>query len=452
MADGNKQIEIDSYPFPTKTSLREARAARKEIVACAQYKRQLLRDYRSAVRSRDRGLQRLIADQLASAPQAVIAYTVQGNKALPFTARIPIEDCLEVPAWMSLKEPLQETVWAWAVPKANGTYRTMAKFGPRQKAMQFMVRDILSTHFVPRPFQFSHSGVHRAIAAVRQAAKAQPTHYAHLDIQNFYGSYQLELLRELPIPKGLVDYVVSGRHLKVQVDKKRSQKASTQAKAPYPDTSAIIGAARSGTPTGSICSPMLGSWSVSRLHWKNEDVALVNYVDDFLLLGSSTQNVEAATNALIEAVGSLPGGNFVLRSKGVGQTAESFSFLGHQIYIQRSAVTIEPSKQAVIAFLAKFEALECELIELQSNSPMRGPDADGGLTKVALLKRLIDGWGGAFSQCDNIGSQLAPIQEALQFWMDALNISKAALEVAAKHCPNVMHFDFSGLPLHCEDT
>lgn len=446
-ADGDKQILVDGYPFPTKTSLRVAKSARKQIIACVQHKKQLLADYRSAVRNQDQDLQRLLADQLVSDHQSIIAYTVQANRALPFAARIPIEDCLVVPAWMSLKGPLEEPAFAWAIPKPNGKYRTMVKFGPRHKAMQFMAQDILSTHFVPRPFQFSHSGVHRAIAAVRHGAKVQPTHYAHLDIRNFYGSYKLELLQELPVPQGLVDYVVAGRHLKVKVDKKRSTKATTEAHTPYPTTSTIIGAARLGVPTGSISSPLIGSWSVSRLHWMNEDVALITYVDNFLLLGGSARKVDAAAKALIEAVGNLPGGIFVLEMKDAGQTAEPFSFLGHLICIQGSAVSVEPLKESVAAFMAKFDTLECELIELQSNGPMSGPDSNAALTKLASLRRLLDGWGGAFSQCDNIGSFLAPIREALEFWMDAFHISKTALEVAAKHCPNVIHFDFSGLPV-----
>jgi hypothetical protein len=74
------------------------------------------------------------------------------------------------------------------------------------------------------------------------------------------------------------------------------------------------------------------------------------------------------------------------------------------------------------------------------------------MTKLASLKRLLDGWGGAFSQCDNIESSMSQLQEALWFWIVVFKMSKAALEVAAKHCPNVMHFDFSGLPIiHQQD-
>lgn len=42
-----------------------------------------------------------------------------------------------------------------------------------------------------------------------------------------------------PVPQGLIDYVVAGRHLKVKVDKKRSTKATTGAHTPYPTRSTM---------------------------------------------------------------------------------------------------------------------------------------------------------------------------------------------------------------------
>lgn len=61
---------------------------------------------------------------------------------------------------------------------------------------------------------------------------------------------------------------------------------------------------------------------MSRLHGTNEDVTLITYVDNFLLLGGSAQKVDAAAKALIEAVGNRPGWNFVLKMKDAGQTTE----------------------------------------------------------------------------------------------------------------------------------
>ncbi|WP_409561751.1 hypothetical protein [Hyphomicrobium sp. MC8b] len=437
-------VEMDEHPFPTQASAFQLKSMIRFVGKCYARRRQALSCYRAAVKSRDIDQQRLWASILVSDQDCLIAYTVQANKALPLSARIPLEDCIEVPLWMSVKAPLPETVWAWATPKGNGKYRTMAKFGPRQKAMQLIAKDLVATHFVPRKFQFGHRGVHRAIASFRELTRLAPTHFAHLDIRNFFGSFEREQLKELPVPQGLVDYVVSGRHLNVKVDTRRSHKKDPKVQTPYPNASMIITDARSGIPTGSICSPIVSGWSLSRLRWERDDVALINYADNFLLLAASAQKVEAAAEQFVKAVGNLPGGNFTLALRESGKTGDPFSFLGHQLQIKGGSASIRPTNETIGAFKNKFDELECSLTDLME---VGGKDLEDAKLILLKMRELIHGWAGAFSECDDIELILRESRRALKFWMQAFDLSERALDDFKKHCGSVVHIDFSGLTI-----
>jgi hypothetical protein len=92
--------------------------------------------------------------------------------------------------------------------------------GPLHRTAGNAVIRVLSQYFAPRPFQYTQTGVHAAIREAKKAIQAGHVHIARLDIKDFYLNFSVEaLINELPLPKEVVEHVVSGRHLAVVMDK-----------------------------------------------------------------------------------------------------------------------------------------------------------------------------------------------------------------------------------------
>lgn len=430
-------VQVDGVAVPTALTPGQVRRAKREIIRCNTHRNALRAKLSRAIRDNDLLAQDTAIFHLVSGPECIVSYTVEANKELPFSKRHPLEECIEVPPSFTIEAPLEETVLAWAEPKAKAGFRTLVSFDLRHKAMQLAVKDILSRYFVPRSFQYAHRGVHAAIRGVRDQLEACAGHtcFEHYDIKNFYGSFDEELSGRLPVPKGAADNVVLGRHLNVQVNMKRA-KANHYGHPLYPSASTIIGDARLGIPTGSICSPMVGNWVVSHLAWKGEGVALFTYVDNFLFLGSSPQEAAEAAGRAVEAVGKLPGGNFILERRDHGLVTEEFEFLGHAIRKGPSGVRVRPSDVSVASLGMRFDELDKVL------SGSTRPEA---LKKLVRMTALIDGWASAFSSCDDVERELFTYRQCRKEWMKYYKASEMEIADVSKDHPATFDLDFSAV-------
>jgi hypothetical protein len=73
------------------------------------------------------------------------------------------------------------------------------------------------------------------------------------------------------------------------------------------------------------------------------ELVLVDYADDFLLMGRSMKLLQKAGEVLVAAVGNLPGGQFELVCKHLGKAKAGFSFLDHQFVFGNNGVKISPT-------------------------------------------------------------------------------------------------------------
>ena len=313
------------------------------------------------------------------------------------------------------------------------------KFGIRHRTAQELVLRVMSAYYVPRPFQYTTSGVPKAIAGIKNAIIAGHIHFARLDIKEFFPSFvPAMLVHELPCPQGTVEGVVSGQLLKVHMDH-RLVKSSYGSSLSSQSIENFLMVARLGNPQGSSCSPIVSSFCVSRLVWPiMPGVILTNYANDFLLLAKSAALLASAIGKLINAVAELPGGYFELKLKTEATVGDGCTFLGHCLRLTGSGLETSPTAKAFDDLSRKLGALDMKLSV---------PKAGGCGTKddhkcLARMVATVNGWTEFFAQCDDIEEQvswanLMVLQRCKQLGFD--------LEVQVKKSiDSSMGYDFDG--------
>ena len=385
---------IDESEFWTELGPKGRRQALAQINA-ARRKEKLLHKALLTAKAQDAKEAAIYA--ILASQDCALASVVRVQKDLPARHRGTLEECLAAPAQLNLFGPIAEPVRVWAEPKSSGGFRPVCSFGPLHQARQDIVLQIIGRLYTPRSWQFTHRGVHKAIAAIKAAAP-KFVHVARLDITQFFPSFDGKLGSELPLPKEVVDHVVLGRHL-VAVRKKANANDAFLLAIPL---WTLLQEASRGIPTGSSCSPIVAAFILARLSWQpSMIVVLVNYADDFLLLAESAEVLEEEIGKLKQAVAELPGGQFKLRTIAQGTLYEGVDFLGHRLRMRSGdKLSTTPTDSNSLLF-------DHKLHELESKLPT-GVSLASAKNKSKALQGLADfngygmGWLPAFSECDDI--------------------------------------------------
>jgi hypothetical protein len=188
----------------------------------------------------------------------------------------------------------------------------------------------------------------------------------------------------------------------------------------------MIDQACRGVPQGSALSPKIAGMSVATLDWTS-DLPLFNWVDDFLILGKTEEEVIEAAHTLIAKVSALPGGNFDLKHKSVCEASDGIVFLGHRIQTFDDTVEISP------AFLDNFY---CPLVaaELLICPSLYVPGCNPKLSKQEIFIVVADmwvfakSWAQAFSACDDIDDHLLGVKQSVETFLHELGYSFEALD------------------------
>ena len=353
---------------------------------------------------------------LIEGPHARLASAIAANKNLKPAKLQSLERCLAIPGLLNFDLPLSEPVPVYAKPKKSGGVRMIHNPGLLHRTAQDMIARVLSAHYVPRPFQFTHDGVHKAIKAAKSALTSGHVHVARLDVQDFYPSFTIEkLVTELPLRKEVVEHVVVGRLMKVVMDQEHMKAGYASPSLPHTHADLLL-LARQGIPQGSACSPIIGAFIMSRLKWSAaSDVTLINYVDDFLLMSKSLPLLDLAVGKLTAAVADLPGGQFTLKIKGTGSAEKGFEFLGHHIQVVDAIVNTRPTNVAVHEMFEELGGIEAKLSQMVY-VPGKAFKYDKAVaTKlVAHMVAKLNGWQAAFCECDT------PMRD-LEFWVHEIS-------------------------------
>ena len=358
---------------------------------------------------------------------------IRANQKLPAKKRRPLEDCITVAHSLDLSKPLKEPVNVWLKNKPKG-YRIIHDHGLKHRTAQDLVKRVMDVVFVPRPFQFTHLGVQAAIKQTKALISAGYVHAAHLDIKNFYGSFELEkLLNELPLPKEVVEHAVAGRHMETTWDPER-MKGKTLSPSLSSHTVLQL-EARLGIPQGSACSSIIDAYCMARLQWfPIADVVLLNYADDFLLLATSVAAREKAIDGLTEAVGNLPGGNFKLVVKEKSAAASGVTFLGHLLQTVGGKLTTWPREgyNGPYRPLGKLDNRlgKCAFQPGALSGALGKFNKPEALLFLARYQAVVDGWRAAFSECDQVDRILENAYLNVTGWLGKIGATPADLNKA----------------------
>lgn len=360
---------------------------------------------------------------LLSDPRSALNAVLSVNAKLPMKRRVTLGDCEQIAASVDLSKPISEPVRIHAKSKHGGGFRVISDFGIEHRTRQHMIGDVMREYHHPQPWQFGMRGVHRAIEAVRDQVVAGTAYVAHLDITEFFGSFDFDQLpNELPIPPDVVESAVLGRYTETKLDQSSAPKGHAS-----PQTvSALHSKARQGLPTGSSCSPIIADYVLSRLAWQiAEPGALVNVVDNLLVLAPTASDLQARIGKLHEAIGQLPGGQFKLHTIQIGETTKAFNFLGHTFTTGVSGLRIRASaanQERLFRVLQRNDGVY--------SSAMYGLHSkDITLAKRALVEMyaFADGWLKAFRMIDEINEFRVWVMGEIKSQAEPLGLSLSSL-------------------------
>lgn len=386
-------VFIDGVGFEHSMAPGELSEALAKISSSRTAARQLRDELKSAISTSPEEALPASAVFLAST-DVVLAAAIRANMHLKERQRATLERCLSMPSILKVQSPLEEPSYVRARPKKSGGFRVTHDFGLQHRTSQGMVLRVMERYLVPRSFQYTFRGIHRAIAEVKLLLPQGLVYFATLDIKDHFGSFDPEKLASLlPISKEWVNHVVVGRHIAAVVEK--STGSHSHAHSP---TDMLLTQARQGIPQGSACSPIVGAFCMAHLQWiSSPGTALLNFADNFLLLASSASGLEECIGNLTAAVAKLPGGHFQLKIVQQGHANAGFDFLGHRMRLKGSQVQTSISPANCQDIFREMRRLDKKFPP--ANAPWAYEQTMKCLERMCVL---LKGWVHAFRGCDDI--------------------------------------------------
>ena len=418
-------VHIDNLPFRHSLPSQELADVLALIAGARTITNGLTTQLLAGIKANDAGEAAHARDLLINSPEARLASAINANKKLRPDLRQSLERCLAVPALLDFTKPLNEPVPVYPKAKKSGGCRMIHNPRLMHRTGQDIVARIMGAYYVPRPRQFTQRGVQAAVRQIKQLLKMGQAYYARLDIKDFYPSFDPDkLVTELPLPQGVVENVVIGRHMKAELDKEfmKSGYAGSSIHHTHDD---LLTLARLGIPQGSGCSPIIGSYSLSRLAWPAmPDAHLVNYADDFLLLSESPLPLGKAVGTLTGAVAKLPDGYFDLKLKAEGAISKEFAFLGHRFQFINGALKVSPTLENLEDIWRKVGKIDHALSDLVYAVGKHGAyDKQMAMKHVAHMVAVVAGWLSAFSECDDVGRAMQEVMFGNDDWCKVLGVT-----------------------------
>lgn len=335
---------------------------------------------------------------------------------------------------ISLVEKMDDPVIVTAVKKSNGEPRAIFKFGLRHRVAQRMVVVMLKACFTPVSWQFNTGGKsrHDLVQAIRGAYQKGYVCGRHLDIRKFYRSFSHEGLNPyLPLPKKVIEFVATGRHMNYQIHGECTGQQSyigsfLKDEIEYDRTAGIL--------PGSALSSALGDYVISKLDIKAGVAFFVaNYVDDFLVLTQSVKALDDAEKALHEALASVPAGHFKLGEKHDDVASPSFGFVSYTFIPTADGlfVGVSPKQEHKIT---NFAAENIEFAEYTlSKSKGKSDVADFLMWQAAKFVGHIIGWLNAFQDADGIAEIEGELWALVSIYCDDIGLDVAEVKAHAGH-------------------
>jgi len=288
--------------------------------------------------------------------------------------------------------------------KTKGTdddFRPIMDFGIENRALQHLVLRVLEAQTNLHPSQYgTREGVTGAGQEVLKNLDAGFAYTAEIDIRDCFPSVGVKVLSDhLPIPKKVTDHVVISQHLhlipgniKFFLGDPRDG-ADIELDVSDPLYQAIE-EGRQGIPQGSATSSLIAEMLFAPvLSALPECGRVVGYIDNFLVMGKTKDDVSSMIFSLEEALWGHPVGPFVSRVVSDTPPENNFNFLGYELFKKGTAYKARPSGPNLSEFSYRFDS-GLDKIEngtLSINVRQK---------KAHDLKRYVRSWTASFSLWD----------------------------------------------------
>lgn len=297
----------------------------------------------------------------------------------------------------------EETVKVRVKPKKDGSFRPICVFGPDFSMMLGASSALLQSIFVPKVWQCDYSGsrgyggMHHAIQSAASVASEGKLYFGLADIRRFFQSFDVkDCALAFPAHKKIIDAYLGGDYLTMECKPPSGLSVTS-----------ILEDARQGGLIGSPLSARMGGLVMSQLKWE-EPTILLNYVDDFLILGQSLKEVESGLKALESKISALPGGHFRLHSKGLGHLTKGACFLSHDLLFEGTAVRIRCSLKSQEEFYGELRHLtvpESQLKEIGETTHRHKL-----VEQLGRSWSYAKSWGEAFKLCEDAEEHVSVVR------------------------------------------
>jgi len=401
------RIKIDNTEFPfdpkagfTKTELQ------KQVATAKAHRRKLKKILKAAGKSNQK---KEPQHQYVSSARVKFATMIEVGKRQIFSNRLQLPMYSQMAQKLKLHEPINEKVNIRLKEKPNGGVRYYCEFGLIHKTAQAMVADMIRYQFKPKSWQYETKGVRKAVTSVKNLFKSGFIYAAKLDIKSFFDSFYHDqiTLGAIPIKKAITENVAIGKTYTFANNESIKVKAGLEVPDDHIHEYAgtishyINLVTQQGIPQGSAASPIVASFFLSKVNLNlPTNVRVINYVDDFLILGKTPEKVINAGNALKSAIADLPVGNFELLPKGGSSFVSGIEFLGHVFKMDGNKnLSVQVSQPNIQKFNFEVSKRSARLVDLHDSNPKNNCIA---YELVLELARYVLGWLLAFSEADNI--------------------------------------------------
>jgi hypothetical protein len=295
-------------------------------------------------------------------------------------------------------------------------YRLTIDFGIENRALQYLLLLVLREVVELHPDQYGNrGGVHPAIKRVVEAMSEGYLWATEFDIKDFFASFEgNEALSPLPVPRRVGEKVLISEFLTLIPGPTLICIAGCEGDAEHNPLSDKLVKARQGIPPGSAASSFVAEALLAdTIHAIPKIGVVVAYIDNFLLLAKTKDDVVSMSKALGSALKAHPAGPFQPTIKHFNH-GEPIDFLGHRITPKNGLIRLDPDDRnhQELQKLVERVTSTCALLKKTTLPPLTRQKIAQRLERVVVSRtawlKLCDGINEIRSQA------LAQINEALK--------------------------------------
>ncbi|MBI1329136.1 MAG: hypothetical protein GC166_04435 [Alphaproteobacteria bacterium] len=207
----------------------------------------------------------------------------------------------------------------------------------------------------------------------------------------------------------------------------------------------LLHQARRGIPQGFATSPLIAMMKVAQLKWiAFAGVLLINYCDNFFLLGKTKDSVDAALNALRSAISELSGRQFLTKEIATTHISDGWEILGHFIKWENGELCVRPTDVKYNAFWHEIQMLDEKLVGYIAH---KSNPTNVHFAKCILGNMILYGrsWTAAFSECNEPKENLECLYMFLKGPLAEVGLTADQAVQYADPNYRYRHCDMSGL-------